>query len=320
MKCCFLDVASMGEGVNFQSLEVNVDVVKLFDHTEPEQVDRHLENCDIVIVNKVNLTEEHFIRHPQLKLIAVTATGTNNIDIPAAKSHGIEVKNVTHYGTATIVQHVYSLILALANNLLSYHDEVRNNAWQKSQAFCMMNYPIRELAGSKLGVIGYGNLGRAVAAVAPAFGLEVLIGARPGKLPGKHDGVDFLPLETLLSEADIVSLHCLLSPETGKMINENTLALMKKDAFLINTARGGLIDEPALAEALKNHQLGGAALDVLSEEPPVRGNVLLGAEIPNLIITPHCAWASLQARQRIIDLTAQNIQEFIIHQRARGPM
>ncbi|OZG71874.1 glycerate dehydrogenase [Hahella sp. CCB-MM4] len=320
MKAVILDADSLGTGVSLQSIEQSVPELKQYPHTLPEQVDERIRGYDVVIVNKVVLSERHMIDNPQLRLIAVTATGTNNIDMLAAEKHGIEVRNVAHYGTATIVQHVYSLILALSNNLLSYTGAVRDGRWHQSQTFCLMDYPIRELAGRKLGVIGYGELGQAVAKVAPAFGLEVLVGARPGGKTGHHDGVDYLPLGELLPQVDILSLHCLLSEDTSEMLNEKTLTMMKPDAILINTARGGLVNEQALADALRAGRLGGAGFDVLTREPPVEGNPLLQDDIPNLIVTPHCAWASVEARQRLIDMTADNIRHFAEHQQLRVPL
>jgi len=310
MRGVILDAATLGGDVSLESLHQAIPELTVYDRTSASEVEQRIAGQTIVVVNKVQLNESHFARFPDVKLVAVTATGTNNIDMQAAVRHRVAVKNVVHYGTPTIVQHVYSMILALSNHLLEYQRDVSAGQWNQSNMFCLMDHPIRELAGRKLGVIGYGELGKAVAAVAPAFGMEVLIGARPGSAPGSRDGVNYLPLQQLLGMADVVSLHCLLSEQTQSMINADAIALMKNDALLINTARGGLVDEAALAHALKNHQLGGAGFDVLTEEPPVNGNVLLDPAIPNLIMTPHCAWASLQARQRLVTMTADNIRTF----------
>jgi len=311
IKSSILDAETLGSDVSLDALHSATGDLKVYNSTAPEQVDERIRGCQAVIVNKVQLQEPHFINNPQLKLIAVTATGVNNIDLVAAEHHGITVKNVVHYGTPTIVQHVYSMILALSNGLLDYTADVAAGLWNKSKIFCLMDHPIRELSGLTLGVIGYGELGKAVAAVAPAFGLRVLIGARPGSKPGERRGTLYVPLDTVLAEADVISLHCLLSAETHHMIDGSALAKMKRDALLINTARGGLVDEVALAAALKNGAIGGAGFDVLTEEPPVNGNVLVDPSLPNLIITPHCAWASLQARQRLVTMTADNIMNFM---------
>ena len=314
MQTVILDADSLGEDVDLDPLRQAAPSLTIYGHTEAAEVDARISGIDIVVVNKVKLNEAHFVSHPQLKLIAVTATGTNNIDMEAAAKFNIKVCNVVRYGTPTIVQHVYSMILALSNHLLNYQAEVSSGAWQISPTFCLMNHSIRELSGLKMGIVGYGDLGKAVAAIAPVFGLDVLIGARPGTQSGHRNGVTCLPLEKLLAEADVLSLHCLLSDQTRNMIDAKALKMMKKDALLINVARGGLVDEQALANALKNHELGGAGFDVLSEEPPVKGNALLDPTIPNLILTPHCAWASLQARQRLIDFSATNIRKFIHEQ------
>jgi glycerate dehydrogenase len=320
MRSVILDADSLGNDVSLNSLHHASQALTIYGHTPPEQVDQRIAGFAIVVVNKVELNEEHFVKHPQLKLIAVTATGTNNIDLEAAQKHGIAVKNVVHYGTPTIVQHVYSMILALSNHLLDYQRDVDRGAWHNSTMFCLMDHPIRELAGLKLGIVGFGELGKAVAAVAPAFGMEVLVGARPGTELGDRPHKNRLPLKQLLTEADIISLHCLLSAQTRNMIDAEALATMKKDALLINTARGGLVDEQALVAALKNYELGGAGFDVLTEEPPVNGNVLLDPQIPNLIVTPHCAWASLQARQRLVEMTAANVREFVAQQERHIPL
>jgi len=245
---------------------------------------------------------------PELKLICVAATGTNNVDLAAAKERGITVCNVRAYGTAAVVQHVFSLITALSNNLLAYTAAVREGRWQRSEQFCLMDYPIRELAGRVMGIVGYGELGQAVARLAEAFGMQVLVAARIGAEADGQPGR--VPLDELLGRVDVLSLHCPLTEQTRGMIGAAELAHMKADALLINTARGGLVDEPALAEALREGRLGGAGFDVLTVEPPRQGNPLLAADLPNLILTPHMAWASRESRQRLLDQVADNIQAY----------
>ncbi len=310
MKGVFLDRDSMGANLDDHRLKATLTDYQAYPTSQPEDVVHRLSGADIAIVNKVVLGESVFAACPSLKLIAVTATGTNNIDLEAAKARGIRVCNVIQYGRPTIVQHTFSLILALANHLIDYVDEVRAGAWQKSPVFCLMHHPIIELEGKTLGIIGYGDLGQGVAKMADAFGMKVLLGARPGEPCLPRDGYSRLPLNELLPQVDILSLHCLLSPDTSKLIDAKALSLMKPSAFLINIARGGLIDEPALAQALREKRIAGAALDVLSEEPPQASHPLLQNSIPNLIITPHCAWASREARQRLLDYTAENIGLF----------
>lgn len=312
MKAVILDAASLGEGVALECLGAHVNTLSHYGVTEPEQVSERIQGHDIVIVNKVLLGEAELEHASDLKLIAVTATGTNNIDLMAAKKYGVRVVNVTGYGRATVVQHTFSLILALSNNLLNYVADVKSGLWAKSETFCLMGHPIRELEGKTLGVIGYGELGQGVAQMAQAFGMNVLIGARQGERRAlNQENVHRVSLDELLRQSDVVSLHCLLSGDTHKMIGSRELGLMKPDAIIVNTSRGGLIDEEALARALRQHIIAGAATDVLSVEPPVDGNPLLATDIPNLIVTPHCAWASKEARQRLINMTADNIQHFV---------
>lgn len=311
MKAVILDAASLGDDVKLDCLGASVGTLKRYTGTEPNQVLERIQGYDIVIVNKVLLGDDVLQQSPDLKLIAVTATGTNNIDLVAAKKYGVRVVNVTGYGRATVVQHTFSLILALSTNLLNYVADVKSGLWEKSETFCLMGHPIRELEGKTLGVIGYGELGQGVAKMGQAFGMNVLVGARKGPVLSSAEGIDRVSIDDLLCASDVVSLHCLLSGETQGMIAQRELALMKSDAIIINTSRGGLIDELALASALRQQIIGGAATDVLSIEPPVAGNPLLADDIPNLIVTPHSAWASKEARQRLMEITANNIRQFI---------
>ncbi len=214
--------------------------------------------------------------------------------------------NLRDYCTASVVQHVFGVLLLLTQKLREYDALVRSGAWQRGEQFCLLDYPIRELVGRRLGIVGYGTLGRGVAHAATAFGMEVLVANRPGgaAVPGRMD------LDELLPAVDVLSLHCPLAPATQGMIGASRLKLMKRDAVLINTARGALVDAAALADALRGGRLGGAAIDVLSQEPPVDGNPLLADDIPNLIVTPHIAWAAREARQRCIDEMGANIADF----------
>ena len=308
VKAVFLDAASMGEDLDFSPLEATGVELVCWPQTCPEQVAERLSGAGVAIVNKVILNREVLEACPDLRIIAVTATGMNNVDLEAAQALGIRVFNVTHYGTDAVVQHALTLMLALCTRLVDYVQDVRAGMWQQASQFCLMHHPVREVAGKTLVVVGYGDLGQRMASVCRALGMTVRVAARPGQPGGVRKGVEYLPFDAALAEADVLSLHCLLSPETERMINARTLALMKPGALLINTARGGLIDEPALLDALKSGHLGGAGLDVLSSEPPRDGNPLLDAGLPNLLITPHCAWVSREARQRLIDRTAENIR------------
>lgn len=307
MKAVFLDASTLGDDVDLSSIETATGGLKKYDRTAPDQVLERMRGFDTVLVNKVVLTREHFEACPELKTIAVVATGLNNIDQAAAKEHGIRVLNVTHYGRSTVAQHTLALMLALATRLLDYDRDVRAGRWAKSDMFCLMDHPILELEGRTLGVIGYGDLGQGVVERAKAFGMKILLGARPGQDAGEVDGYPRIPLDELLPQVDVLSLHCLLTDETRNLIGKRELEIMKKDALLINTSRGGLVDEQALADALRSGTIGGAGFDVLTEEPPRHGNPLLADDIRNLIITPHSAWASREARQRIVEITAENL-------------
>lgn len=255
----------------------------------------------IVLMNATKLTRARLEAAADIKMIALAGTGTNNVDLVAAAERGIAVCNVRAYCTASVVQHTWSMILSLTQHLSEFA-RMRGHG-------SALAHPIRELAGRTFGVVGYGELGRASAQLAAAFGMRVVIANRPGTAqmePGR------VPLSVLLETSDVVSLHCPLTAETRGLIGERELAAMKNDALLINTARGALIDGAALAAALRAGRLGGAGIDVLSQEPPVDGDPLLDPTIPNLIVTPHVAWAAREARQRCLDEMAANIQDFLI--------
>lgn len=259
------------------------------------------------MTNKVALDRAVLTSAPSLRLICIAATGTNHVDLNAAREQGIAVANVVRYATPAVVQHVFALILALTTRLPEYQRAVASGTWQQQERFCLMDYPIRELAGRTLGILGYGELGQAVARVAEAFGMQVLVAQRPG---GKaREGR--VALDQLLPQVDVLSLHCPLTDTTRGLIGARELELMRHDALLINTARGGIVDESALAEALRRGTIGGAGVDVLSTEPPREGNPLLPPDIPNLIVTPHIAWASREARQRVVEEIATNIEAFM---------
>lgn len=314
MKAVILDIASLGDNVSLQSLRTAAPLLTEYDNTAPDQVVERIGDHPIVISNKVKINADTLRQCPTLKLIAVTATGVNNVDIEAARQAGIQVANVNHYSTGSLVQHTFSLMLALTTHLIPYTQDVKKGVWKNSSNFCLMHHPITELAGKTLGIVGSGDLGQSVATVAKAFGMHVLVAARPNTPYPLEEYLSRTPFYDLLPKVDVLSLHCLLSAETREMIGAPELSLMKASALLINTARGGLINEAALADALQHGRIGGAGLDVLSEEPPVNPNPLLALDLPNLIITPHCAWASREARQRLIDKTALNIRYFLSHQ------
>jgi len=306
MKAMFLDLATLGENISTSSLRRAHADWDFHFRTDPDRVAERTADATILVCNKVIISGETMRHAKSLKLICVIATGTNNVDLATARDLGIAVTNVTGYGTASVVQHVFALLFALTTNLLNYDRLVRSGAWQGATGFCLLDFPIRELAGKTMGIVGYGELGKGVAAAAEAFGMQVLI----AQGVGNHKDPERLPLDELLPRIDVLSLHVPLAENTKHLIGKDELALMKPDALLINCARGGVVDETALAHALKTGIIGGAGVDVLMAEPPTRGNPLLDPSIPNLIVTPHIAWASRQARQRLLDDVAETIEDF----------
>jgi glycerate dehydrogenase len=275
--------------------------------TSAEQVLDRLSSQQIVVSNKVMLDANTIAAARAMQLICVAATGTNNVDLPAASARNIPVCNVRTYATPSVVQHVFMLILNLLRHLPQYEQALRDGRWQQSEHFCFLDYTIEELSGKTLGIVGFGELGQAVAHMAEQFGMQVLVAQRPQGAPQAGR----LSLPDLLARVDVLSLHCPLTQETRGLIGAHELSLMKPSAILINTARGGIVDERALLAALANGKLAGAGIDVLHSEPPRQGNPLLQTRLPNLIVTPHIAWASRQARQRLIEGVAQNIRAYL---------
>ena len=313
MRIVLLDQGAMEPSdqgdLDFSSLTSILPEWQAYAITTDAQLIKHIANATVVVSNKVRIDDAAMRHAPHLRLICIAATGTNHVDLDAARLRGIAVCNVLGYATASVVQHVFALILALSTRLPDYQQALRAGRWQAAANFCLLDYPIREIAGKTLGIIGYGELGQAVARVAEIFGMKIMIAQRPGSPAiAAHACV---PLQEMLSQVDILSLHCPLTPETRGLIGKKELALMRPDALLINTARGGIVDEAALVAALCEGKLGGAGVDVLTQEPPAQGNPLLAANIPRLILTPHIAWASRESRQRLVDEVAANIRAFL---------
>lgn len=281
-------------------------------HTAAEQVLERAKDADIIITSKVILNHEILSQLPKLKLIAVTATGTNNIDLVAAKALGITVKNVTGYSSVTVPEHVIGMIYALKHRLIGYHrDQLLTERWATCGQFCYVDYPISDVQGSTLGIVGRGCIGNEVARLAQAVGMRVLFAEHQHATTIREGYTAF---DEVLKQADVISLHCPLMPQTEQLINAKTLALMKPNACLINTGRGGLINEADLLQALQSGKLAGAALDVLVKEPPASDDALWLASKtqPNLLITPHVAWASDSALTTLVNKVAQNIEEFVL--------
>ncbi len=306
-KAVFLDAGTLDGGdLDWQPLKDALPDLVCHDHTSPEARIERLRDQDIVITNKVPLDRNTLQAAERLRLICVAATGTDHIDIGAAPERGITVCNVRDYATPSVVQHTLALILALRARLMDWREAVHGGRWSASPHFSLLRPGIEELAGQALGIVGYGTLGQAVARAAEAaLGMRILISERPGRertRPGR------LPFETVLAEADVLSLHLPLAPDTRHLMNADTLAQMKPGALLVNTARGGLVEPLALLQALDQGHLGGAALDVLEPEPPPHDHPLLRHPRPNLIITPHVAWASRAARQRLLEQLARIVR------------
>lgn len=276
--------------------------------TSPEQLLSHARGAQVLISNKVPLRAEHFAQLPELKLVAVAATGVNQIDLDAARAHGVAVCNVRNYGADAVAEHALMLMLALSRNLFAYRRAVLEGGWQQSAQFCLHAAPMKDLSARTLAVCGGGAIGEALAAKAAALGMRLMRVERKGAAQVRAGYTRF---ETALAEADVLSLHLPLNDDTRGLIGAAELALMKPDALLINTARGGLVDEAALLAALQAGRLGGAGLDVLDTEPPRQGNPLLDVELPNLIITPHAAWLSEQALAKLAQQLVDNIAAFL---------
>ncbi|WP_180190076.1 2-hydroxyacid dehydrogenase [Acinetobacter sp. YH01009] len=307
MKAVFLDYQSLDkQDLDFSGLDAQFDELTLYPATTASEVAQRIQGADVIISNKVHINAEHMQLNPQLKLILISATGTNNVDLVHAQQQGIVVCNCQAYGTAAVAQHTLMLMLNLATSFRQYDRAVQQGDWQKADQFCLLDFPIIELAGKTLGIVGYGELGQAVAHLAKAFGMKIMIGA----LPNRPMAAERVAFSEMLAQVDFLSLHCPLTEETRDLLNHESLAQMKASAFVINCARGGVVNESALAEALKLGTIAGAATDVLTVEPPKQGNVLLDPSIPNLIITPHSAWGSVDARQRIVQQLVENVEAF----------
>lgn len=276
--------------------------------TAPNQVVERCREATIIISNKVVLRGETLAQLPRLKMVAIPATGMDHVDRAWCAGHGIHVANSPDYSVHSVPEHTISMMMVLRRNLLSYRQDLARGAWQRSDNFCLFTYPVRDLFGSTLAIVGRGSLGRETARLAEAFGMRVIYAENKGSASLRDDYVDF---DDALRTADVVSLHCPLTPQTRNLIGPRELALMKPEAVLINTARGGLVDETALLDALRSGRIAGAALDVLAVEPPKDGNPLLDADLPNLLITPHVAWISDSAMNLLSGILMDAIERFV---------
>jgi len=306
-KGVFLDLETVDNGdLNRALLEASLADWQWYEFTEPGQVHTRIAAAEVVITNKCVIDRAAMAQAPHLKLIALAATGTNNVDLDAARELGVTVCNIRNYASDSVAQHTIGMMLNLLTHQPWYWSDVREGAWSKARQFCLSYRPIRQARGLNFGVIGYGALGRASGELALGLGMKLLVAERKG-VPVRQGRVSF---EALIAQADVISLHCPLNAETEGLIDDDVLRAMKADAVLINTARGGIVVEADLTEALRQGEIAGAAVDTLSQEPPPEDHVLLAADIPNLIVTPHNAWASRTARQAALDQLAEIVMAF----------
>lgn len=306
----FLDRETLSDSVELPQVPFKHEL-QFYGRTAPDQVAERIADADIVISNKVALRREHLQAAPNLKMIALAATGSDNIDLDAARERGIVVSNIRDYAVRSVPEHVFALIFALRRNICAYRQSVKEGRWQEAQQFCYFDYPIRDLAGSTLGLIGSGSLGQAVATMGRALGMKVIFAQRRGQTIVSNAD-DRLPFEQVLEQADVLSLHCPLTAETQNMLGMAEFERMApRRPLLINTARGGLIDNQALEHALRQGWLGGAGIDVCTPEPPPADHILMRLlDLPNYILTPHIGWASQEAMQALANQLIENIVAF----------
>ncbi len=306
-KIVFLDRATIPKHIELPPLGIEHEWQE-YDFTAPEQVFERLYNADIVITNKVIVTPEVLAQLPQIKLIAVSATGVNNVDLDYCRTNNIAVCNIQGYATRSVPEHVIGMMFCLRRNLMGYHHDIAAGEWQRNKQFCFFTHPIGDIAGSTMGIIGSGALGQATAALAQALGMNVLFAERKGATECR-DG--YTPFEQMLQQADVISLHCPLSNETENLIADKEFSMMKPNALLINAGRGGLVDEVALVDALKKREIAGAGVDVFTQEPADIDNPLLAnMDLPNLLLTPHVAWGSDSAISKLAQILMSNIEAF----------
>ena len=308
MKAVFLDFDTMGGGLDLGPLKNVTPDLEIYDVTGNEQVEARIRDADIVFTNKIRLNDTLLATAKNLKFIGLTATGTDNIDIETAAKHGIAVANIRAYCTESVVEHVFGVLLMLTHSLAGFRQSVRAGDWQTSDDPFLLTHPVRELSAMTMGIVGFGALGQGVARIGTAFGMKIIISARRDASNVGDKRVAFVDV---LDQADVISLHCPLNDETRKLFGADQFQRMKKSAILINTARGGLVDSAALADALRSGEIAAAAVDVLPKEPPIDGDPLLDYEGENLIVTPHIAWATNEARQNAINELAANARAFL---------
>ena len=308
MKAVFLDRGSFPSHINIQ-LPAKVTEVVEFDNSKTEDVADRIKDASIVLTNKALITREAIEQTPSLKLIQVMATGTNNIDMAACEEQGVTVQNVAGYSGISVPEHTFSMLLALRRNLFSYIEDVKAGKWSNSEFFCFLDYPIKDLSGSTITIIGGGSLGQKVANIAKAFGMLVIFAERKNATDIR---VGYTAFETALKSADVISINCPLTDETKNLIGDDELSLMKPSALLLNISRGGIVDEYALLKAFQSNRIAGAAFDVATQEPmPLDHPLQTLSQHPNFLLTPHIAWASNEAMQTLVNMAMDKITTFI---------
>ena len=306
-KIAILDVNTITKGdICFDKINT-LGEVRYYDMTSPDRTVELIGESDALVCNKTRITEEVMRNCKNLKYVGLFATGYDNVDIAAANKYGITVCNVPNYSTASVAQHVFAMIMEFASSLSKYNASVHRGEWVTANKFSYFPYPLTEIQGKTLGIFGFGAIGKAVAKIGQAFGMNILVTTRTPH-PEEYKNIQFVPIETLFRQSDFITLHAPLTAQTEKMVNKSLLTLMKPSAYLINTARGGLVSEEALAWALNNDIIAGAGIDVLSVEPMTENHPYLGAK--NCIMTPHIAWATIEARKRLIEVVYQNLAKF----------
>jgi len=310
MHAVFLDYKTVDyDDLDLGSIEALLPKIVVYPYSNENEVLDRIADTEVAIANKIEFDSKVFDHAKNLKLICVTATGTNNIDLVSAEKAGITICNIRDYCTESVTQHVLLSILSLSHSYFDYMNSIRRGEWQEGSGFSLLDHPIKELSGKKLGIVGFGALGNGVAKAASVLGMEILVceSFNPDKA---NDSLDRVGFNELLTESDVVSLHCPLTKETDGIFNDDAFKKMKSSAILINTARGGLVNDEALIKAIENKIIAGAAIDVLDQEPPGSDHPLMQKDYKNLIITPHIAWAAREARQRALDRIADNIEAF----------
>lgn len=306
-KVVFLDRATIPSQISLKALSFEHEWVE-YDFTQPNQVAERIADAEIVITNKVVLNASNLSSAAKLRFIAVSATGVNNIDLEYCQGNGISVSNIQGYATQSVPEHVIAMLFALKRNLKGYHQDIERDVWQRDKQFCFFTHPIQDIAGSTLGILGSGSLGQATAVLAKAIGMQVVFAERKGASTCREG---YTPFEEVLKTADAISLHCPLTAQTENLISSEEFQMMKPNCVLVNAGRGGLVEEVALVEALRSGEIAGAGVDVFTAEPADESNPLLAnSDLPNLLLTPHVAWGSDSAIQKLADILMDNIDAF----------